>query len=66
MMLARSVSRDPLYVAPPIGDAARAETAELTVGLARGPADLQAAQRLRYSVFAGEMGANLGLSLIHI
>ncbi|GII86820.1 hypothetical protein Ssi03_48100 [Sphaerisporangium siamense] len=30
-----------------------------TLGLARTPADLRAAQRLRYEVFAGEMGARL-------
>jgi putative hemolysin len=32
----------------------------LTVGLARGPADIEDAQRLRYEVFAQEMGAQLG------
>jgi len=32
----------------------------LSVGLARGPADIEDAQRLRYEVFALEMGAQLG------
>jgi len=32
----------------------------LSVGLARGPADIEDAQRLRYEVFAQEMGAKLG------
>ncbi|HWY72180.1 MAG TPA: GNAT family N-acetyltransferase, partial [Burkholderiaceae bacterium] len=32
----------------------------LSVGLARGPADIEDAQRLRYEVFATEMGAQLG------
>jgi putative hemolysin len=32
----------------------------LSVGLARGPADIEDAQRLRYEVFAQEMGAQLG------
>jgi putative hemolysin len=32
----------------------------LSVGLARGPADIEDAQRLRYEVFAQEMGARLG------
>jgi len=32
----------------------------LRVGLARGPAERREAQRLRYSVFSQEMGANLG------
>jgi len=32
----------------------------LSVGLARGPADIEDAQRLRYEVFALEMGAKLG------
>lgn len=38
---------------------ARPEPA-LRVGLARSQAELEEAQRLRYSVFAGEMGARLG------
>jgi putative hemolysin len=36
------------------------DTSALRVGLARSPAELEEAQRLRYSVFAGEMGAMLG------
>jgi putative hemolysin len=32
----------------------------MSVGLARGPADIEDAQRLRYEVFAQEMGARLG------
>ena len=32
----------------------------LSIGLARSASDLEAAQRLRYAVFAGELGANLG------
>ncbi|AQZ61635.1 Putative hemolysin [[Actinomadura] parvosata subsp. kistnae] len=35
------------------------DTGCYTVGMATTPADLQAAQRLRYTVFAGEMGARL-------
>jgi putative hemolysin len=37
-----------------------AQRPALRVGLARSPADLQEAQRLRYAVFAQEMGARLG------
>lgn len=36
------------------------QSAALVMGLARSPADLEEAQRLRYRVFAQEMGANLG------
>ncbi|MEU8321977.1 GNAT family N-acyltransferase [Nonomuraea sp. NPDC048881] len=35
------------------------DTSRYTVGMATSPADLQAAQRLRYEVFAEEMGARL-------
>ncbi|TMR21268.1 GNAT family N-acetyltransferase [Nonomuraea turkmeniaca] len=35
------------------------DTGRYTVGMATSPADLRAAQRLRYEVFAGEMGARL-------
>ncbi|KAB8195343.1 GNAT family N-acetyltransferase [Nonomuraea phyllanthi] len=35
------------------------DTGRYTVGMATGPADVQAAQRLRHAVFAGEMGARL-------
>lgn len=37
----------------------RAARKRLDVGLARGPGEILDAQRLRYRVFAGEMGANL-------
>lgn len=40
-------------------DAARAQSA-LSIGLARSASDLEEAQRLRYAVFAEELGANLG------
>ncbi len=40
-------------------DAARASGA-LSIGLARSAADLEEAQRLRFAVFAEELGANLG------
>jgi len=36
------------------------EPSALSIGLARSASDLEAAQRLRYSVFAEELGANLG------
>jgi putative hemolysin len=36
-----------------------AEPQRLTVGLAQTPSEVEAAQRLRYQVFAGEMGARL-------
>jgi putative hemolysin len=36
------------------------QAAALVMGLARSPADLEEAQRLRYRVFAQEMGAHLG------
>ncbi|WP_018140695.1 MULTISPECIES: GNAT family N-acetyltransferase [unclassified Thioalkalivibrio] len=45
------------HLAPPIPDAGT-ESA-YRVHLASSPADLEAAQRLRHEVFAGEMGANL-------
>ncbi|NUR84723.1 MAG: GNAT family N-acetyltransferase, partial [Nonomuraea sp.] len=35
------------------------DTGRYTVGLATSAADVQAAQRLRYEVFAEEMGARL-------
>jgi putative hemolysin len=38
---------------------ARNNTGALTVSLARGPGEIRAAQRLRYQVFAEEMGARL-------
>ena len=37
----------------------RAKRPSLAVGFARTPSDILEAQRLRYRVFAGEMGANL-------
>ncbi|MCE1240714.1 MAG: GNAT family N-acetyltransferase, partial [Azonexaceae bacterium] len=37
----------------------RPEKKSLAVGLARNPSEILDAQRLRYRVFAGEMGANL-------
>jgi putative hemolysin len=45
---------------PPAGPSA---SPALRVGLARSPADLEAAQRLRHAVFAGEMGARLHSSV---
>lgn len=44
----------------PSADARAGNTKSLRVGLARGAADLEEAQRLRYAVFAQEMGAKLG------
>jgi putative hemolysin len=38
---------------------ARSSAGALTVSLARGPSEIRAAQRLRYQVFAEEMGARL-------
>jgi putative hemolysin len=46
-------------VLPLAGTAPDAPHPALRVCLARSPADLEEAQRLRYSVFAGEMGAHL-------
>ena len=43
----------------PAHDVRRAQSA-LTIGLARSAADLEEAQRLRFAVFAEELGANLG------
>jgi putative hemolysin len=37
----------------------RAKRPSLTVGFAHGQSEILDAQRLRYRVFAGEMGANL-------
>jgi len=42
-------------------DAGRAQSG-LSIGLARSACDLEEAQRLRYAVFAEELGANLGSS----
>ena len=42
-----------------IAGRSRPEKKSLAVGLARSPGDILDAQRLRYRVFAGEMGANL-------
>ncbi len=44
---------------PPDADSKSVSSA-LSIGLARSAADLEAAQRLRYCVFAEELGANLG------
>jgi len=57
MMLERENSSDAASLPR---DAASPNAPALVVGLARGPADLEEAQRLRYSVFAQEMGAKLG------
>ena len=46
--------------ASPASDARNVSETALCVGMARSPADLEEAQRLRYSVFAQEMGARLG------
>jgi putative hemolysin len=44
---------------PQIADAGPAHEARLAVSLARSPADVQEAQRLRFKVFAEEMGARI-------
>jgi len=56
-MSARDAQRSPLYE-PGLTKLPR--DPRLSVSLARGPADIEDAQRLRYEVFATEMGAQLG------
>jgi putative hemolysin len=54
------LERNAVDNAMPERESAPVSAPALVVGMARGGADLEEAQRLRYSVFAQEMGANLG------
>jgi len=45
------------YLAPSVSTADRASTPALVVGLARGSAEIEAVQRLRYDVFSHDLGA---------
>jgi putative hemolysin len=59
-MLDTNSSTAASQAAAPAGESRNTNAMALRVGLARSQADLEEAQRLRYSVFAQEMGAQLG------
>jgi putative hemolysin len=60
MMLEPNNANHASQATSPASDARNANSPALRVSMARSPADLEEAQRLRYSVFAQEMGARLG------